>query len=63
MEIENYLGTVPPYAILSHTWNDEEITFQKFLAQDPATESKKGNIKVQKCATICQEKNLRACLD
>lgn len=55
MEIENYLGTVPPYAILSHTWNDEEITFQELIAQDPVVRSKKGYIKVQKCAAICQE--------
>lgn len=27
-ELRSFLGYIPPYAILSHTWNEEEITFE-----------------------------------
>ncbi|KAK1757187.1 HET-domain-containing protein [Echria macrotheca] len=28
LQLENFLGTVPPYAILSHTWEKEEVTLE-----------------------------------
>ena len=40
---------VPDYAILSHTWEDEEVTFQEMQSGDLAAASKKGYIKIQKC--------------
>ncbi|KAJ9606759.1 hypothetical protein H2200_008768 [Cladophialophora chaetospira] len=29
LELREFLATPPPYAILSHTWADEEVTFQE----------------------------------
>ncbi|KAK4495434.1 hypothetical protein PRZ48_013765 [Zasmidium cellare] len=34
-------GSIPPYAILSHRWTDEELTFKE-LAKDRADKDKKG---------------------
>lgn len=41
---------IPKYAILSHTWEDEEVTFQEF-GQDSA-KSKKGYRKIER---TCEE--------
>ncbi|KAH7145549.1 heterokaryon incompatibility protein-domain-containing protein [Dactylonectria estremocensis] len=39
LKLENFLGDVPPYAILSHTWGNGEVTLQDMdrsdLAQKP----------------------------
>ncbi|KAI1735210.1 HET-domain-containing protein [Xylaria scruposa] len=32
LELQDFHSNVPRYAILSHTWADEEVTFQEYLA-------------------------------
>jgi hypothetical protein len=50
---------IPRYAILSHTWTDEEVAFQEFLSKDGDTirkkESKKGFIKIMKTCELATE--------
>ncbi|KAK1757850.1 heterokaryon incompatibility protein-domain-containing protein [Echria macrotheca] len=42
---EEFIGRhIPEYAILSHTWEDEEVSFQDM--SDPASRSKKGFAKI-----------------
>ncbi|KAK0649212.1 heterokaryon incompatibility protein-domain-containing protein [Cercophora newfieldiana] len=41
-------GALPPYAILSHTWGDEELTLQDMLEKDKARR-KAGFAKVEEC--------------
>jgi hypothetical protein len=41
---------LPPYAILSHTWENEEVSFQDMQCSDP--KSKKGYKKIQSCCRI-----------
>jgi hypothetical protein len=47
---------LPQYAILSHTWTGEEVTFQEFLSQDRNTvkkkKSKTGFIKIMKTCEL-----------
>lgn len=47
---------IPQYAILSHTWIGEEVTFQEFLSQDSDTvkkkKSKTGFIKIMKTCKL-----------
>ncbi|KAM6476953.1 heterokaryon incompatibility protein-domain-containing protein [Trichoderma sp. SZMC 28011] len=50
--VEFFGDAIPPYAILSHTWEDEEITFQDITQGHSYRESKKGWAKVIKC---CQQ--------
>ncbi|KAK0609684.1 heterokaryon incompatibility protein-domain-containing protein [Bombardia bombarda] len=42
-------GDIPPYAILSHTWEDDEVTFQEFSEQPrpDAVKKKKGFAKIE----------------
>ncbi|KAI0443500.1 heterokaryon incompatibility protein-domain-containing protein [Xylaria telfairii] len=48
MVIQEYQGEeVPPYAILSHTWNEEEVSFSDF--QDGKGPSLKGYQKIRSC--------------
>jgi hypothetical protein len=48
LQLEDFMANPPPYAILSHTWEDGEITFQDFTSpnRDVAT-AKKGFAKIQ----------------
>ncbi|KAK3989113.1 heterokaryon incompatibility protein-domain-containing protein [Cladorrhinum sp. PSN332] len=50
LEMKEFYGEIPPYAILSHTWGDEEVTFQDF--HSPDREKKKGFDKILGC---CQQ--------
>ncbi|KAF8852555.1 HET-domain-containing protein [Acephala macrosclerotiorum] len=45
--INNYFGDIPPYAILSHVWGDEEVSFQDFQSGQAA--GLKGYSKIQGC--------------
>ncbi|KXX74108.1 Vegetative incompatibility protein HET-E-1 [Madurella mycetomatis] len=45
-------GLVPPYAILSHTWGDQEVTFQEI--DMPEREKKKGFAKILGCCRQAQ---------
>lgn len=45
-------GSIPVYAILSHRWEDDEVTFQEVDSQDPAVKEKKG---YRKLIYACEE--------
>ena len=45
LQLEEFVGQPPPYAILSHTWEQEEVTFQDI--QGPEAVKKKGYAKLQ----------------
>src|SRR6266536_688246 len=45
----------PPYAILSHTWGAEEVSFKDMQPENRATaERKKGFVKIQGCCNQAQ---------
>lgn len=44
-------GDVPPYAILSHRWGREELTYQDLEAETEAKERKEGFKKVRQCCS------------
>jgi hypothetical protein len=51
-EIKHFLGQsqIPPYAILSHTWHDEEITLRDWQALACAqVERMEGYVKLKYC--------------
>ena len=39
--------TRPLYAILSHTWGEDEVSFQEIVSCDEDTEHKKGFAKIR----------------
>ena len=50
---------VPPYAILSHTWGEDEVTLQDWTGLSPASlEFKKGYSKIKRCCEQAQHDSL-----
>lgn len=51
---------VPAYAILSHTWEDEEIDFEQFTEQrdEPATRAKKGFVKIEQTCRLARDSGI-----
>ncbi|KAM7187356.1 Heterokaryon incompatibility protein (HET) domain containing protein [Naviculisporaceae sp. PSN 640] len=56
LEKPRYGQATPPYAILSHTWEDDEITLQEFALGTAKIKAKKGYVKVtQACALALRD--------
>src|SRR4051812_38771011 len=54
LQLEEYLETAaPPYAILSHTWEDEEILYQD--VGQPRASAKKGYRKIVETSRLAIE--------
>jgi len=52
IKLEEYFGSqIPPYAILSHTWGKEEVTFQDITSSTQHPTHKAGFAKIQRCCT------------
>ncbi|KAE9362978.1 HET-domain-containing protein [Stipitochalara longipes BDJ] len=52
MKLEEFFGSqVPPYAILSHTWGKEEVTFQDITSSAHPPTYKAGFAKIEGCCT------------
>ena len=47
-ELKDFGSQPPPYAILSHTWDDEEVTFQD-MSRIRAARKKNGFAKIERC--------------
>jgi Heterokaryon incompatibility protein (HET) len=58
LELKDFVGTgIKPYAILSHTWGEEEVTFRDMrkYREDEAVKKKAGYAKVLRCCAKAQE--------
>ncbi len=59
-ELENFASdATPPYAILSHTWGAEEVSFVKILKKKDSALGKARYDKVKACCQRAWEQNLR----
>jgi hypothetical protein len=60
LALHEYLGdeNVPKYAILSHTWEDEEVSFQEMMSKTPDVLVKKGFKKIEKTCEIAKREGL-----
>ena len=48
LELEEYFGAdIPDYAILSHTWGREEVSFSDLPLYQPSTAKKAGYLKIK----------------
>jgi hypothetical protein len=47
LRLHEFQSTIPPYAILSHTWGDEEVTFDEIGT--PKAWNKAGFRKIKQC--------------
>jgi len=50
---------VPAYAILSHRWEGDEVTYQEFIEGAPATRLKAGFRKLAQCCHQAQQDGLQ----
>ncbi|RDW56715.1 hypothetical protein BP6252_14008 [Coleophoma cylindrospora] len=58
LKLEEYLGSqIPPYAILSHCWGTEEVTFQDITGSD--WRRIRGASKIKRSSAICHQHGLR----
>lgn len=55
---EFYSSKKPPYAILSHIWTGEEISFAEMLCPTPETQQKAGFLKIKGCCDMARAHNL-----
>ena len=57
-EFEEFIGEVgngiPPYAILSHTWGSEEVTFKDHTEKGQESNQKKGYDKIRGCCHLAE---------
>src|SRR6266700_6459984 len=59
LRFEQFLGTKkPPYAILSHTWGNQEVTYDETLNPSQETRRKAGFQKIESCCGIAREYGL-----
>lgn len=49
LRLKQFARDIPPYAILSHTWGDEEVTFQEITASPDDAKQKNGFAKMLGC--------------
>ncbi|RYP51158.1 hypothetical protein DL768_003426 [Monosporascus sp. mg162] len=62
MELEEFMGGahIPDYAILSHTWEDGEVTFQDFTHPNKVMRSeKRGYRKIEKACCLARKTKLK----
>lgn len=62
MKLEYFVGPrgeTPEYAILSHTWADEEVSFQRFTNLDDKARSLKGFGKIQQTCEMALRSGIR----
>lgn len=55
---EFYKPNKPSYAILSHVWTGEEISFDEMLCPTPETQQKAGFLKIKGCCNMAKEHGL-----
>ncbi|KAE9374130.1 HET-domain-containing protein [Stipitochalara longipes BDJ] len=50
LELRDFVGAgIPPYAILSHTWGEDEVSFREMRKYREAIKEKAGYAKILKC--------------
>lgn len=68
LQLEEYIGSdVPEYAILSHTWGDQEVSFQEWLGREDISlniQQKSGYVKIENfCRVAHRDGHLYAWVD
>jgi hypothetical protein len=59
LSFHDYEGSsIPPYAILSHRWEGEEVTYQEFKDRKAGTQRKSGFKKINQCCNEARRDRL-----
>jgi hypothetical protein len=60
MQLEDFtMRRLPQYAILSHTWTEEEVSFQEFSNQTTDIVKKEGFIKIMRTCGLAAENHVK----
>src|SRR5690348_5135056 len=60
LEFESFEeDAAPNYAILSHTWGDDEVTYKDMKKHRKKAKSKAGYEKIERCAALAVRENLK----
>ncbi|KAH7321300.1 HET domain protein [Stachybotrys elegans] len=62
LKLESFMGSgenIPPYAILSHTWGDDEVSFQDCAALTFAIQKRYGFTKIRKTCELAYQDGLQ----
>ncbi len=61
-KFEEFIGRhIPEYAILSHTWGEEEVSFADYNNEDEEYKKKLGYIKIDYACRQAEENNILYC--
>ncbi|KAK4215806.1 hypothetical protein QBC37DRAFT_418571 [Rhypophila decipiens] len=58
LQLEEHIDNIPPYVILSHTWGDQEVSYQEMMMttpQSPETQQKAGYTKILATCHLAQQ--------
>ncbi|KAL0932397.1 HET domain-containing protein [Colletotrichum truncatum] len=55
LALQEFFHARPGYAILSHTWGDEEVTYQDILGDKSSLKDKAGYKKIRECCALARE--------
>ncbi|KAI0449389.1 heterokaryon incompatibility protein-domain-containing protein [Xylaria acuta] len=56
--IREFVGSVPKYAILSHTWGEDEVTLQDMQSSLDLARKKRGFWKIERCCEIARRQGI-----
>ncbi|KAI0490264.1 HET-domain-containing protein [Xylaria cf. heliscus] len=56
--IKEFVGEIPAYAILSHTWGEEEVTLQDMQSSLESAKKKRGFPKIQGCCDLARKQGI-----
>jgi hypothetical protein len=60
MQLEDFtVRPAPQYAILSHTWSEEEVSLQEFTCQNADTAKKEGFAKIEGTCRLAAENHIK----
>jgi hypothetical protein len=59
IKIRPFIGIIPKYVILSHTWGDDEVTFERMQRPDERTKALKGYTKIKRCCEQAKQDGYR----
>ncbi|KAK0717440.1 hypothetical protein B0T26DRAFT_740840 [Lasiosphaeria miniovina] len=59
LDLEEFMGSsIPPYAILPHTWDADDVSLQEFESPTAATRAKKGYAKITKTCSLARSNDI-----
>jgi hypothetical protein len=58
LEMEEYMGKPPPYAILSHTWEGGEVSYQDITMRRAEAQGQKGFAKVEQTCRLARQEGI-----